>query len=75
MAEKELSTIQTSRPRRELTDRLLKAWIIITLYEEVLGLAVGLVTSGDVWNALENAFAQDSQAGDLFYFYLLMILY
>ncbi|KAF8407255.1 hypothetical protein HHK36_006382 [Tetracentron sinense] len=44
------------------TDRLLKAWIISTLSEEVLGLAVGLVTSRDVWDALENSFAQDSQA-------------
>lgn len=31
------------------TDRLVKAWITGTLSEDVLGLAVGLETSADVW--------------------------
>ncbi|KAF8396845.1 hypothetical protein HHK36_018480 [Tetracentron sinense] len=44
------------------TDRLLKAWITSTLSEEVLGLVVGLTSSRDVWSALEDAFAQDSEA-------------
>ncbi|KAF7149901.1 hypothetical protein RHSIM_Rhsim02G0228300 [Rhododendron simsii] len=43
------------------TDRLVKAWITSTLSEEVLGLAVGLVTSREVWDALHTSFAQDSQ--------------
>lgn len=43
------------------TDRLVKAWITSTLFEEVLGLAVGLVTSQEVWDALHTSFAQDSQ--------------
>lgn len=44
------------------TDRLVKAWITGTLSEDVLGLAVGLRTSKDAWNALCTEFAQNSQA-------------
>lgn len=40
----------------------MKAWLVGTLSEEVLGLVVGLKTSHEVWEALWNAFAQDSQA-------------
>ncbi|RVX02174.1 Retrovirus-related Pol polyprotein from transposon RE1 [Vitis vinifera] len=36
-------------------------WIIGTLSEETLGLAVGLDTANDVWEALKNAYAEDSQ--------------
>ncbi|OMO98846.1 hypothetical protein COLO4_13671 [Corchorus olitorius] len=43
------------------SDRLLRGWITSTLSEEVLGLVVGLVSSADVWKALEAAFAQNSQ--------------
>ncbi|KAG5222667.1 26S protease regulatory protein [Salix suchowensis] len=43
------------------TDRLLRGWIIGTLSEEALGLIVGLDTSYAVWEALKNAYAQDSQ--------------
>ncbi|RVW86387.1 Retrovirus-related Pol polyprotein from transposon RE1 [Vitis vinifera] len=35
--------------------------IIGTLSEETLGLAVGLDTANDVWEALKNAYAEDSQ--------------
>lgn len=44
------------------SDRLLRGWITGTLSEEILGHAVGLETSAAVWKALENAFAQSSQA-------------
>nr|CAD1822622.1 unnamed protein product [Ananas comosus var. bracteatus] len=44
------------------TDRLVKAWITGTLSEEVLGLVVGVKTSADVWQALADAFSQNSQA-------------
>ncbi|GKV51885.1 hypothetical protein SLEP1_g58504 [Rubroshorea leprosula] len=43
------------------SDRLLRGWINGTLSEEVLGLAVGLETSAEIWNALEEAFAHSSQ--------------
>ncbi|KAG5223904.1 Retrovirus-related polyprotein from transposon [Salix suchowensis] len=43
------------------TDRLLRGWIIGTLSEEALGLIVGLDTSHAVWEALKNAYAQNSQ--------------
>ncbi|KZV38965.1 hypothetical protein F511_40717, partial [Dorcoceras hygrometricum] len=42
-------------------DRLLRGWIIGTLSEEALGLAIGQETSRSVWNALKEAHAQDSQ--------------
>lgn len=44
------------------TDRLVKAWIIGTLSEEALGLAVGHKTARDVWKALHDAFAMNTQA-------------
>lgn len=43
------------------SDRLLRGWIIGTLSEETLGLVIGLDTAHAVWEALKNAFAQDSQ--------------
>ncbi|GKV46548.1 hypothetical protein SLEP1_g53521 [Rubroshorea leprosula] len=43
------------------SDRLLRGWITGTLSEEVLGIVVGLTTSREVWDALEEAYAQDSQ--------------
>ena len=42
-------------------DRLLRGWIIGTLTEEALGLVIGLDSSQSVWNALKEAYAQDSQ--------------
>ncbi|KAJ1385455.1 gag-polypeptide of LTR copia-type [Sesbania bispinosa] len=42
-------------------DRLLRGWIIGTLFEEALGLVVGLDTSHAVWDALKDAYAEDSQ--------------
>lgn len=43
------------------SDRLIRGWIIGTLSEEALGLVVGLETAFAVWEALKNAYAQDSQ--------------
>jgi len=43
------------------SDRLLHGWLIGTLSEETLGLAVGLDTAFAVWNALKNEYAEDSQ--------------
>jgi len=42
-------------------DHLLRGWIIGTLTEETLGLVIGLDSSQLVWNALKEAYAQDSQ--------------
>ena len=39
------------------SDRLLRGWIIGTLSEEALGLAVGLETTYSVWEALKNSYA------------------
>ena len=38
-------------------DQLVKAWITGTLLKEVLGPAVGLKTTADVWRALAEAFS------------------
>ena len=43
------------------SDRLLRGWIIGTLSEEALGLVIGLDTTLTVWEALKEAYAQDSQ--------------
>ncbi|GLU07686.1 hypothetical protein SLE2022_246340 [Rubroshorea leprosula] len=43
------------------SDRLLCGWITGTLSKEVLGIVVGLTTSREVWDVLEEAYAQDSQ--------------
>ena len=42
-------------------DHLLRGWIIGTLIKEALGLIIGLESSQSVWNALKEAYAQDSQ--------------
>lgn len=42
-------------------DRLIRGWIIGTLSEEALSLVIGLDSSHSVWNALKEAYAQDSQ--------------
>lgn len=42
-------------------DRLLRRWIIGTLTEEALGLVIGLDSSKSVWDALKEAYAQESQ--------------
>ncbi|GMI65563.1 hypothetical protein like AT5G48050 [Hibiscus trionum] len=42
-------------------DRLLRGWIIGTLTKETLGLVIDLDSSQLVWNALKEAYAQDSQ--------------
>lgn len=44
------------------TDRLVKSWIVGTLSEEVLGLAVGLKTAAQVWKALIDHYTQSSMA-------------
>ena len=61
-------TAKTSAPKKieayiawRKADRLLRGWIIGTLSEETLGLAVGLVTANDVWEALKNTCTEDSQ--------------
>ncbi|OMO81394.1 TMV resistance protein N-like protein [Corchorus olitorius] len=41
--------------------RLLRGWIIGTLTKEVLGIVVGLESASEVWKALEDHFAQNSQ--------------
>jgi hypothetical protein len=41
------------------SDRLLWSWIIITLFKEAL--VIGLDTTLAVWEALKDAYAQDSQ--------------
>lgn len=43
------------------SDRLLRGWIYGTLSEESLGLVIGLETVKTVWEALKDAYAQDSQ--------------
>ncbi|GLT87989.1 hypothetical protein SLE2022_060360 [Rubroshorea leprosula] len=43
------------------SNRLLCEWISSTLSKEVLGIAVGLETSSEVWKALEDHFVQSSQ--------------
>ncbi|OMP07539.1 hypothetical protein COLO4_07246 [Corchorus olitorius] len=47
------------------SDRLLRGWITVTLSEEALGLVVGLETSAEVWKALVDAFAQDTQEREI----------
>ncbi|RVW46098.1 Retrovirus-related Pol polyprotein from transposon RE1 [Vitis vinifera] len=42
-------------------DRLLRGWIIGTLSEEILSLVVGLDTTNVAWEALKNAYAENSQ--------------
>ena len=39
------------------TNRLVKGWLITTLFEEVLGIVVGLNIAFEVWNALVHTFA------------------
>ncbi|KAJ8625786.1 hypothetical protein MRB53_034316 [Persea americana] len=53
------------------SDRLLRGWITGTLSEGVLNLVVGLETSSEVWAALVDSFAQESQERE---FYLLQKL-
>ncbi|KAL5789616.1 hypothetical protein ACOSQ2_004504 [Xanthoceras sorbifolium] len=43
------------------SDRLLRGWIIGTLSEKALRLVIGLDTALAVWEALKDAYAQDSQ--------------
>ena len=43
------------------SDRLLRGWIIGTLSEEVLRLVIGLEMASTVWEALKDAYAQNSQ--------------
>ncbi|OMO89257.1 hypothetical protein CCACVL1_07965 [Corchorus capsularis] len=47
------------------SDRLLRGWITSTLSEEALGLVVGLETSAEVWKALVDSFAQDTQEREI----------
>ncbi|KAK9229714.1 hypothetical protein WN944_022678 [Citrus x changshan-huyou] len=42
-------------------DQLLRRWIVGTLLEEVLGLAVGLETSATIWKALSEYFARNTK--------------
>uniref|UniRef100_A0A0R0JXS9 Retrotransposon Copia-like N-terminal domain-containing protein n=1 Tax=Glycine max TaxID=3847 RepID=A0A0R0JXS9_SOYBN len=46
---------------QDLTNRLLRGWIIGTLFEEALGLVVGLDTAHVVWTTLKDSYAEDSQ--------------
>jgi hypothetical protein len=39
------------------TDHLAKGWLIATLFEDVLGIVVGLNTAIEVWNSLVHAFS------------------
>ncbi|KAF7134625.1 hypothetical protein RHSIM_Rhsim08G0105700 [Rhododendron simsii] len=48
------------------SDRLLRGWITGTLSEEVLGLVVGLETFAEVWSALLESFARDSQEREFY---------
>jgi hypothetical protein len=43
------------------SDQLLRGWIIGTLLEEALSIVIGVETTYDVWEALKNAYAKDSQ--------------
>jgi len=42
-------------------DHLLRRWIIETLSKETLGLVVGLEKAHTVWEALKNAYVEDSR--------------
>ncbi|GAV72829.1 UBN2_3 domain-containing protein, partial [Cephalotus follicularis] len=44
------------------TDKLIKAWITGTLFEAVLGHAVGTKSSKELWTVLSDAFSQASEA-------------
>nr|GMD54198.1 Retrovirus-related Pol polyprotein from transposon TNT 1-94 [Ipomoea batatas] len=55
------NTLSDEYLRWRKEDRLLRGWIIGTLTEEALGLVIGLESSQSVWNALKEAYAQDSQ--------------
>ena len=60
------STSTTDKPTDEInawrkSDRLFHGWLIGTLAEEALGLVIGLDTTKSVWDALKEAYAQDSQ--------------
>lgn len=48
------------------SDRLLRGWIVGTLSEEVLGLAVGIETSAAVWKALSEYFARNTKDREFF---------
>ncbi|KAK9205222.1 hypothetical protein WN943_015489 [Citrus x changshan-huyou] len=48
------------------SDRLLHGWIVGTLSDEVLGLAVGLETSAAVWKALSEYFARNTKDREFF---------
>ena len=59
------STSTTNKPTNEInawrkSDRLLRGWLIGTLAEEALSLVIGLDTAKSVWDALKEAYAQDS---------------
>ncbi|KAL5709389.1 hypothetical protein ACHQM5_020086 [Ranunculus cassubicifolius] len=47
-------------------DCLVRGWITGTLSEEALGLVVGLDTASEVWSALEDSYAQESQEREFF---------
>ena len=51
--------IQTSS-NGEKTDRLVKGWLTTTLFEEVLGIVIGLNIAVEVWNALVHSFVRVS---------------
>ncbi|KAG5222789.1 Retrovirus-related polyprotein from transposon [Salix suchowensis] len=54
------TTPNPSNTENSEPNRLLRGWIIGTLSEESLGLVVGLDTAHAVWDALKNAYAEDS---------------
>nr|GMC90612.1 Retrovirus-related Pol polyprotein from transposon TNT 1-94 [Ipomoea batatas] len=55
------NTLSDEYLRWRKEDHLLRGWIIGTLTEEALGLVIGLESSQSVWDALKEAYAQDSQ--------------
>ena len=57
----ETKTFSNEHLKWHKEDRLLCGWIIGTLTKEALGLVIGLESSQSVWNALKEAYAQDSQ--------------
>ena len=57
----ETKTFSNEHLKWHKEDCLLCGWIIGTLTKEALGLVIGLESSQSVWNALKEAYAQDSQ--------------
>lgn len=48
------------------SDRLLRGWLTGTMNEDALSLVVGLKTAHEVWEAMNNSFAQGSQEREFY---------